>query len=127
MEGKNYLELQDLEVYKLSREYSKLAWRIYQPLDWQKKKIIGDQLITSVDSVGASIAEGYGRFHYLDKNKFYYNARGSLLESGHWFGLFFERGIIFKEEFQEIKNLREKILFKLNILIKSQYNNKKVS
>ncbi len=31
-------------------------------------------------SVPANIAEGYGRYHYLDKAKFYLNARGSLLE-----------------------------------------------
>ncbi|HRZ29314.1 MAG TPA: four helix bundle protein [Candidatus Paceibacterota bacterium] len=43
--------------------------------------IIGTQFITAIDSIGANIAEGCGRFHYLDKNKFMYNARGSLMES----------------------------------------------
>lgn len=42
MGEKNYIELQDFDMYKLSREYSKLAWEIYQTLDWQLKKIIGD-------------------------------------------------------------------------------------
>lgn len=81
-------------------------------------------MITSVDSVGANIAEGYGRFHFLDKIKFFYNARGSLLESGHWFGLLFERKIITEDKFNEIKKLREKILLKMNIFIKSQYQRK---
>lgn len=31
-------------------------------------------------SVPANIAEGFGRYHYMDKAKFYINARGSLLE-----------------------------------------------
>jgi len=31
-------------------------------------------------SVPANIAEGFGRYHYLDKAKFYLNARGSLYE-----------------------------------------------
>jgi four helix bundle protein len=43
--------------------------------------IIGSQFITAINSIGANIAEGYGRFHYLDKNKFMYNARGSLMEN----------------------------------------------
>jgi hypothetical protein len=56
----NYIKLQDLEVYQLSRELSKIGWKIYEPFDWQAKKIIGDQFIEATDSVGANIAEGYG-------------------------------------------------------------------
>jgi four helix bundle protein len=56
-----------------------------------KKDIIGSlpaserfelksQMLRASRSVTANIAEGWGRFHYLDSNKFYYNARGSLSE-----------------------------------------------
>jgi four helix bundle protein len=31
-------------------------------------------------SVPANIAEGFGRFHFMDKAKFFLNARGSLYE-----------------------------------------------
>ncbi|MBU0596610.1 four helix bundle protein [Patescibacteria group bacterium] len=128
MEGqkKNYIEVWDLEAYKFARQYSKNGWKIYKTLDWQTKKIMGDQMIESVDSVGANIAEGYGRFHYLDKNKFYYNGRGSLLESRHWIGLLFEREFICQEEFNQMKELAENIEFKINSLIKSQLNSKKL-
>lgn len=57
-------------VYKLTRELSRIAWVIYEKLEWRIKKIMGDQFIESTDSVSANIAEGYGRFHYLDKVKF---------------------------------------------------------
>jgi len=56
-----YIALQDLEVYKLALELSKIGWKIYERLDWQTRKINGDQFIESTDSVGANIAEGYGR------------------------------------------------------------------
>lgn len=52
---------------------------------------MGDQLIRVIDSHAANIAEGYGRYHYLDRIKFYYNARASLLESKHWLYLFLKR------------------------------------
>ena len=89
---KKYLSLNRLEVYKLARELSRIAWGIYQALDWQDKKIQGDQFVKATDSVGANTAEGFGRFHFLDKVKFFYNARGSLFESRHWLDLLSERG-----------------------------------
>lgn len=70
MINQNYLTLDNLEVYKLARQLSKEAWKIYKKLDWQIRKIIGDQFIRATDSIGANIAEGYGRYHFLDKIKF---------------------------------------------------------
>ena len=81
------MELNDLEIYKLAKNISDASWGIYLQLDWQDKKIMGDQFISAIDSIGANIAEGFGRFHYLDRNKFNYNARGSLFESLNWLDL----------------------------------------
>ncbi len=94
------MNLEDLEIYKLAIDVSDDAWRVYKILSWPDKKIMGDQFVSAVDSIGASIAEGFGRFHYLDKNKFNYNARGSLLESLHWLEVLSKRGKI-KEEIKE--------------------------
>ena len=77
-----YITLENLEAYKLSRKLSKISWNVYEKFDWRIKKIIGDQFIESTDSGGANIAEGYGRFHFLDKVKFYYNA-SALHELAH--------------------------------------------
>lgn len=41
---------------------------------------LGDQMLRSARSATANIAEGYGRFHYLDNAKFCSNARGSCHE-----------------------------------------------
>ncbi|PCJ85760.1 MAG: four helix bundle protein [Flavobacteriales bacterium] len=122
---KKYIQLKDLEVYQLARELSRLAWKIYESLNWQDKKIMGDQFISSTDSVGANIAEGYGRFHYLDKIKFFYNARGSLLESyTHWLELLYEREKITTEQFEIMKSVLEKLTLKLNNFISSIYKAK---
>lgn len=120
-----YIKLKDLDVYKLARNLSHLAWSVYEKLDWQDKKVIGDQFIQSADSVGANIAEGYGRFHYLDSIKFYYNARASFFEAyEHWLELLCERGKIKKETFEKIKGLAEKLSIKLNNFITATYNAK---
>lgn len=42
-----------------------------------------DQIRRSSKSVPANIAEGYGRFYYMDNVRFCYNARGSLDETAN--------------------------------------------
>ncbi len=118
-------QLNNLKVFQLSREYGKEVWKIYQSFGWQQKKIIGDQLIRSVDSVGANISEGCGRYHFLDKIRFYYFARGSLFESKYWVDLLFERKIINLEKYTYLMDLYKNIIKLLNSLINSTYKNKK--
>lgn len=120
--------LKELEVYQLSRKLSKFAWNVYDILDWRMKKIIGDQFIESTDSIGANIAEGYGRFHFLDRIKFFYNSRGSLLESRHWLELLKERNLIKDMTLEtEYLNVYEILKPKLNNFINSLYRVKKSS
>ncbi|MEK7597336.1 MAG: four helix bundle protein [Patescibacteria group bacterium] len=120
-----YIPVKDLEIYKLARELSKLAWEIYNKFDWQTKKVIGDQFIEATDSVGANIVEGYSRYHYLDKIKFYYTSRASLSESkDHWLELLFERKIIDESNYKKFKEIGERLAVKLNNFIKSTYKAK---
>lgn len=122
-----FIPLKDLEVYKLARELSKIGWEIYENLDWRDKKIIGDQFITATDSTGANIAEGYFRYHFLERIKFYYNSRGSLAECAeHWLELLKERKKVKEEKYQQYKTTAEKLSLKLNNFIastaKAKYN-----
>lgn len=122
---KNYILLKDLEVYQLSRELSKISWDVYENMNWQVKKVIGDQFIRSIDSIGANIAEGHARYHYLDKIKFYYYARDSLTEScNHWLELLQERELIQDKTVQEMKLIANKLSIKLNNFISSIYKAK---
>jgi four helix bundle protein len=118
------MELNDLEIYKLAREISKEAWMIYNKFDWRTKKIMGDQFITAIDSIGGNIAEGFGRFHYLDRNKFNYNARGSLIESLHWLNLLYEREKIDEKLFKNLNQKLTKLSVKLNNYISSTKSRK---
>jgi four helix bundle protein len=120
----NYIKLEDLEVYKLARELSRIAWEIYKKLTWQEKKVIGDQFVTATDSVGANIAEGYGRFHYLDRIKFFYNARGSLIESIHWIDIMKERNQATKDQYDRFQYVSEKSSIKLQNFISAIYKAK---
>ena len=99
-------KLNDLEVYKTSIILSKKIWEIYINLPKDLKFSIGKQTLNSIDSIGANIAEGFGRFHYKDKIRFFYNARGSLWESKHWIYLLNQRELINNNDFDWfMKNL----------------------
>lgn len=122
---KRYIPLENLDVYKLAQNLSEIGWEIYTALDWQTKKITGDQFIESTDSVGANIAEGYGRFHYLDKIKFYYNARASLMEcNNHWIELLQKRDKLNQTKYKKFKETAQELSIKLNNFIASTYKSK---
>jgi four helix bundle protein len=123
--NKKFIPLQELEVYRMTRRLSSMAWVIYQRLAFQQRKVWGDQMLESVDSVGANVAEGYARFHFSEKARFYYISRASLSEGvDHWIDLGFERGVVFDQEFEQINKIKSDIQVRLNNMIKSTYATK---
>jgi four helix bundle protein len=125
MKNKNYIPLEKLEVYQLARELSRTGWKIYEQLNWQDKKIIGDQFITTTDSYGANLTEGYLRHHFLDKIKFYYNARASLKEAGgYWIELLKERGKVREDDYQKYVRTYQDVSVKFQNFITATYKAK---
>jgi len=125
MENNKYIPLKELKVYQLARKLSALAWNIYSKMSFEDKKIMGDQFIRSTDSIGANIAEGYSRYHYLDKVRFYYNARASQSEAtDHWLDLLFERNKISQDIFDEYNSISKDLQIKLNNFIKTTKDEK---
>ncbi|KAA0257618.1 four helix bundle protein [Deferribacter autotrophicus] len=121
------MSLEDLEIYQLALKLSDDIWGVYQQLPKNLKFNIGDQLLRAVDSIGANISEGFGRYHYKDSMKFYYNARGSLFESKYWLQLLFKRKLINTDKYDELKNKLDLLGIKLNNFInsiKATINNK---
>jgi four helix bundle protein len=108
-----------LDVYKISLNLSDKIWDVYKTLDRDLQYNIGSQVLRAIDSIGANIAEGYGRFHYKDSVKFYYNARGSLWESKHWIYLLYKRDLIDMDLYNELMNKLELLGKKLNTFINS--------
>ena len=72
---------EDLECWKAGRELRLfVARRIVPVLPREERYRLGGQILEAARSITANIAEGYGRFHYLDNSKFCSNARGSCTE-----------------------------------------------
>ena len=71
---------EDLDAYKLALHVLKEAYRVCKSLPVEEKYNLVSQIHRASVSVTLNIAEGYGRYHYLDSLRFYYIARGSLEE-----------------------------------------------
>ena len=121
------LSLEKLRAYQYAHKLSQIGWEIYNSLAWQDRKTMGDQFLRATDSNGANITEGFGRFHYLDKVKFYYNARGSLLESRYWLELLAERGKVSEELNKRYLDVYKLLRPTLNGLIESTMKTQKQS
>ena len=73
---------EDLECWQASRRLRIfVAKSIVPPLPKEERYGLASQILRSARSTTANIAEGYGRFHYLDNAKFCSNARGSCYET----------------------------------------------
>ncbi len=111
--------LGSLEVYQIAVVLSDEGWNVYSNLPQSLKFSVGNQFIRAIDSIGANIAEGYGRFHFKDKINFFYHARGSLWECKHWCMLLFRRNLIDKPTYDRLLEKLEACGYKLNGLIKT--------
>jgi four helix bundle protein len=72
---------EDLDCYQLALQVLKEAYRVANHLPAVERYNLADQLRRAATSVTLNIAEGYGRYHYLDRLRFFYIARGSLSET----------------------------------------------
>ena len=67
-------------MYRLSREFRKKLYAVAKQLPDIEKYGLASQIRRAAVSVTNNIAEGHGRFHYLDNIKFVLVSRGSLCE-----------------------------------------------
>jgi len=70
----------DLEIWKIAHKLRLEIYELTRNFPAEERYAIADQIRRASASVCANIAEGFGRYHFKDKIKFYYNARGSICE-----------------------------------------------
>ena len=71
---------EDLEVYQVAREFRKAMYRVAKDLPEIEKFGLASQIRRAAVSLTNNIAEGHGRYHYLEQIKFTLQSRGSLEE-----------------------------------------------
>lgn len=122
---KKYLELNDLKVYKESFDLSNSVWNVVLKWSYFEKDTVGKQLVKSVDSISANIAEGYGRYYKKEKITFFRYSLGSLRESYDWLEKARIRKLLSEDEYEKISSIIKVLPKEINNLIK--YTNENLS
>lgn len=81
----------NLVVYQKAKSLTVEAIRYFslKPLD-RVSEILVKQVVRSVSSIGANIAEGYGRHYQKSYRQFLAVARGSSFETDYWLDVVLE-------------------------------------
>jgi four helix bundle protein len=91
-------ELENRKILQTAERIADAVWKRVVKWDEFARDVVGKQLARSTDSIGANIAESYGRFNYGEKLQFLYYARGSLFEAKYWLNRALVRELMQTEE-----------------------------
>ncbi len=78
------MRMEDLRVLQAAERVADGVWREVSGWNEFARDTVGKQVVRAVDSIGANVAEAFGRYHYGEKLQFLYYARGSLFETKYW-------------------------------------------
>ena len=110
---------ENLRIYQLAEKIADLTWEIVTKWDYFAKSTVGMQLVNSADSIGANIAEGYGRGSHADNRRFAKISRGSLFEVKHWLRRAYRRKLLSKSKTATLQQLVGELTPKLSAYINS--------
>jgi four helix bundle protein len=96
--GGTLATFEDLQILKSAEAVADSVWKSVSRWDEFAKDVVGKQLTRAVDSIGANIAESFGRYSFGEKLQFLYYARGSLFETKYWLNRVHERGLMNPDE-----------------------------
>ncbi len=109
------MNLDKLEVWMRAKDFAVAIYKEAVPhLPASEKYNLIDQLKRAASSIPANIAEGHGRYHFLDNVRFCYIARGSLTEVQSHLSLAKELGYLPDDVFQRLTLRAESIGKQLN-------------
>lgn len=110
---------EDLETWQISHKFILEIYKITKKFPKDELYGLTSQLRRAALSITSNIAEGFSRYHYNDKIRFYYNSRGSLSEVKNCLILSNDLKYISQKECQVLLEESERILKLINGLIRS--------
>ena len=111
--------LEDVRVLKNVEQVADTIYKIASRWDDFAKDVVGKQISRAADSIGANIAESFGRFNFGEKIQFLYYARGSVFETKYWLNRASARDLMSSADSQSYVTRLTEIARQLNLYISS--------
>jgi four helix bundle protein len=109
----------DLDAWRVNHELALMVYKITKKFPKDERFGLIDQMRKAASSITANIAEGWGRYHYADKIKFFYQARGSNCEVQNFVDLSNDLKYLDKTDYEELKKKAFQGFKVINGLIRS--------
>jgi len=112
-------ELEHLKILQIAEDIADAVWK--RVVQWEDfaKDVVGKQMARATDSIGANIAESYGRFNYGEKLQFLYYSRGSLFEAKFWLNRALSRELMQADEVKAYATRLSEVARQLNTFANS--------
>ena len=110
-------DLDDFELYNTARRLRIKTYQLIKQLPKEEKYCLGSQMRRAAVSVSNNIAEGHGRWHYLENMHFCRIARGSVGELIDDFNLWLDEGYGTAALSNELKSDARQLNARLNSYI----------
>ena len=105
---------EDLEVYKVAREFRKAMYAVTRRLPDLEKYELGRQIRRASVSLTNNKSERHGRFHYPDQIRFFLHSRGSLEELVDDLNVCFDENYLSSDEVAKLKERARGVLNLVN-------------
>src|SRR6266566_9940465 len=114
-DGKRGFQIfENLEVYKVAREFRKAMYAVNRRLPDFEKYELGSQIRRASASLTNNMAEGHGRFHYPDQIRFFLHSRGSLEELVDDLNICLDEKYLASDEVAKLKEKARGVLILIN-------------
>jgi four helix bundle protein len=113
------IDLDELRVLQAAEKIADDVWNDVTQWTVFARDTLGKQFVRAVDSIGANIAESFGRYSYGEKLQFLYYARGSLFETRYWLNRALKRKLLTPEKSQSYMSALSALGPQLNAYAKS--------
>ena len=112
-------DFKDLDAWKLARALRILIYSLLKKLPVEERFAMNSQLRRAVQSIGANIAEGFGRYSYQENIQFCRQARGSAFELRDHLVTAADAKFISAAEYAEADALAQRVILVVNGYIRS--------
>ena len=112
-------DFKDLLVWKLARELRVQIYALVKNLPPEERYALNTQMRRAAQSIGANIAEGFGRYSYRENIQYCRQARGSAFEVRDHLVTAVDAGFIRKEEYAQSDALAQRVIQTINGYIRS--------